>query len=69
MVTNETGFKIQADDPQQVVEDIAEAMKKLAASKSLRKKMGYAGQKRVKDVFSWPIKAYDFNRIYEKIAK
>ena len=52
-----------------MVDDIAEAMKKLAASKSLRKQKGYAGQKRVKDVFSWHVKANEFNRIYEKIAK
>jgi len=69
LVTEETGFKIQAHDPQQVVDDIAAAMKKLAASKSLRKQMGYAGQKRIKDVFSWHAKANEFNRIYEKIAK
>jgi glycosyltransferase involved in cell wall biosynthesis len=37
-ITEETGFKIQAHDPQQVVEHIVEAMKKLAASKSLKKK-------------------------------
>ncbi len=69
LVTEETGFKIQAHNPQQVVDDIAEAMKKLAASESLRKQMGYAGQKQVKDVFSWHVKANEFNRIYEKMAK
>ena len=68
-VTEETGFKIQAHYPKQVVDDIAEAMKKLAASKSLRKQMGCAGQKRVKNIFSWHVKANEFNRIYEKIAK
>ncbi len=68
-VTEETGFKIQAYDPQLVVNDIAEAMRKLAASKSLRKQMGYTGQKRIKDVFYWYVKANEFNRIYEKIAK
>lgn len=68
-VTEETGFKIPAHDPQQVVNDIAEAMKKLAASKSLRMQMGTAGQQLVKDVFSWHAKANEFNRIYEKITK
>jgi len=68
-VTEETGFKIPAHDPQQVVNDIAEAMKKLAASKTLRMQMGTAGQQRVKDVFSWHAKANEFNRIYDQIAK
>lgn len=68
-VTEETGFKIPVNDLQQVLNDISEAIKKVAASERLRKQLGYAGQKRVKEVFSWNVKANEFNRIYEKIAK
>jgi glycosyltransferase involved in cell wall biosynthesis len=69
MVAEGAGFKIPAHDPRQVIDDITDAMKRLAASESLRKHMGNAGRKRVRDVFSWQAKANDLNKIYEKIAR
>ena len=67
-VTEETGFKIPAHNPEQAVRDMAEAMKRLAENKTLRQNMGEAGRNRVQNVFSWAEKSRRFNQLYEKIA-
>ncbi|MBU7583273.1 MAG: glycosyltransferase family 4 protein [Nostoc sp. TH1S01] len=65
-VTEETGFKIQANTPEQVIKDIAQAMISLVKEPKLRLKMGQAGQKRVTDIFSWEFKGLFVAQCYEK---
>lgn len=66
-VTEDTGFKIPADTPEQAISDLASAIALLASDSDLRFKMGLAGQKLVKDKFSWEIKGKQLTQVYEEI--
>jgi glycosyltransferase involved in cell wall biosynthesis len=63
-VTEETGFKIPAYAPEQVVEDMMEAMRKLALDADLRRRMGEAGRWRVWEAFSWERRGKEIQEIY-----
>ncbi|MBE9052596.1 glycosyltransferase [Nostocales cyanobacterium LEGE 11386] len=67
-VTEETGFKIQANTPEEAVQGIAKAMLFLVKDPGLRLRMGEAGQKRVKDVFSWETKGFFLFQLYKEIC-
>jgi glycosyltransferase involved in cell wall biosynthesis len=67
-VTKETGFKIPAQSPEQVVSDMAEAMFKLASDPQLCKQMGKAGRKRVENHYLWEKKGDYINKIYQDIV-
>jgi glycosyltransferase involved in cell wall biosynthesis len=56
-VTDETGFKVPAIAPAQVVNDLTKAMLLLARHPDRRKRMGEAAQKRVAEYFDWDKKA------------
>ena len=66
-VTAETGFKISAFSPEQVVKDLAEAMLTLAVNTHLCCRMGEAAGRRVKKCFDWDRKGEQMNEIYEKV--
>ncbi|MEO0968579.1 MAG: glycosyltransferase [Cyanobacteria bacterium J06639_18] len=68
-VTSETGYKVPAQTPEQAVKDLSEAMVKLAQEPNLREKMGLAGQKRVRDFYSWETKGESLVQLYSLIAK
>ncbi len=67
-VTEETGFKIPANSPEQVVKDIASVMLMLAENPELRRKMGEAGKERVSKLFNWDIKGKQINEIYRFVT-
>lgn len=67
-VTEDTGWKIPAHTPEETVKDIATGMLLLAQDPYLRMRMGEAGQKRIKDVFSWEVKGLFFAQIYQQIS-
>lgn len=64
-VTEETGFKVAAITPEQVVNDLAEAMLRLARDPDLRKRIGEAGRRRVLDYFDWDQKGKRIEEIYQ----
>jgi len=66
-VTEETGFKIPAYAPEQEIEDMAKAMKRLAQDSGLRVRMGEEGRKRVWESFSWERRGKEIQEIYLKI--
>jgi glycosyltransferase involved in cell wall biosynthesis len=66
-VTEETGFKIPAYAPEQVIEDMAKAMKRFAQDSRLRIRMGEEGRKRVWESFSWERRGKEIQEIYLKI--
>ncbi len=68
-VTEETGFKIPANSPEQVIADMAKAILALANNPGLRKKMGEAGRKRVKKYFLWERKREFLNDVYRDVCK
>lgn len=67
-VTSETGYKIPARTPEQAVQDLSEAMVRLAQEPDLREKMGLAGQKRVKDIYSWEVKGKSLAELYSSVV-
>ena len=68
-VTEETGFKIKANTPQQAVEDIAAAMVRLAGDRELIERIGRSGKQHVSQNYSWTIFGDRLNRLYTKITK
>ncbi len=67
-ITEETGFKIHAQTPEQTVSDLAKAMTVLAKDPNLRLRMGQAGHNRVREAFSWESKGRYFAQLYEEIS-
>lgn len=63
-VTPSTGFKIPANDPMQIIAELAKAMTTLATEPALRSQLGTAGRERILRRFSWSRKAIALSRIY-----
>jgi len=63
-VTEETGIKVPATTPEQVVDDLAGAFSRLAADPALRFRFGRAAQRRVESDFNWGKKGEWMNRMY-----
>lgn len=66
-VTEDTGFKVPAHTPEQATHDLAEAMTRLAKDSQLRVNMGQAGQKWVRETYSWEIKGQRLAELYEQL--
>jgi len=63
-VTEETGIKVPATTPEQVVRDMAGAFSRLAGDPRLRIRLGQAAQRRVEMDFDWDKKGEWMNRVY-----
>lgn len=68
-VTPECGFVIAASSPQQVVRDMAGAMRRLADDPTLRLQMGGAATRRIAEKFVWERKGEAMNRFYQAVAE
>lgn len=66
-VTTETGIKVPANSPEQVVEDLATALFELAQDSIRRTRLGGAGRRRVQETFSWKAKGELMNQIYSEV--
>ncbi|MFM2061626.1 MAG: hypothetical protein RLZZ507_1296 [Cyanobacteriota bacterium] len=67
-VTEETGFKIAADEPYQAVRDLAAAMIHLVKDPELKVSMGQAGRKLVSENYSWQVVGERLHKLYVEIA-
>ena len=67
-VTAATGLKVPAQNPQQALTDLAEAMIQFAKNLPLCRQMGQAGQQRVRECYSWTAKGQQFANTYEKVG-
>jgi glycosyltransferase involved in cell wall biosynthesis len=63
-VTEETGIKVPARKPEQVVCDLATAYDRLASDPALRIRFGQAAQRRVEVDFNWDRKGEWMNHLY-----
>jgi glycosyltransferase involved in cell wall biosynthesis len=63
-VTADTGIRIKANDPRQVVEDLAEAILTLAGDPILRRRLGDAGFQRAMTEYAWPTKTCRLDGVY-----
>jgi glycosyltransferase involved in cell wall biosynthesis len=68
-VTEETGIKIPALNPEQAVRGLASAMVRLAVNEELRSQLGNAGQKRVRQLYSWQAKGEELAALYQSLVK
>lgn len=64
-VTDETGIRITANTPEQVIVDLSTAFYKLAKSKELRIQLGDAGKLRIQKYFSWETKCLQLAHLYQ----
>ena len=67
-VTSKTGIKVPATNPQQTVEEMAEAMQLLATNRELRLAMGQAGHQLICENFSLEGMGEKLNNIYTSVA-
>lgn len=67
-VTEETGIKVPAVTPEQVVGDLAAALNRLAAYPGLRAQLGSEGRRRVETLFHWHKKADFMMKVYSQFA-
>lgn len=67
-VTPETGFKVRAGVPKQVVNDMASAMARMAAQPALRARMGQAGSQLVASAYARERRGEHLAEIYREIA-
>jgi glycosyltransferase involved in cell wall biosynthesis len=68
-VTAETGFKVEARDPEFAAQGLAAAMVQLAGDPELRLSMGRAGQIRVKEFYNWEVRGHQICKLYEDVVK
>jgi glycosyltransferase involved in cell wall biosynthesis len=67
-VTADTGIKVPAASPEQVVQDLANALHKLATNPELRLQLGSEGKKRVQEHFDWDKKGQFMTTLYQSLA-
>ena len=68
LVTEETGFKVPALSPEQVVTDLAEALRRLAQDPALRARLGKAARARVAEYFDWDKKGEWIREVYGEVV-
>lgn len=66
-VTEETGFKIPAHDPDQAIAGMAAAMTRLVKEPEFRTQLGLAGRQRVKQEFNWATKGQFLSTVYSTL--
>jgi glycosyltransferase involved in cell wall biosynthesis len=69
LVTEETGIKIPALNPEQTVRGLASAMVRLAVNEELRSQLGNAGQRRVQEQYSWQAKGEELSALYQSLVE
>ena len=65
-VSEETGTKVPAVSPEQLVRDLMLAMGRLAGDQELRRRLGETAQKRVQSEFTWDAKAQHISECYRQ---
>ncbi|WP_072619521.1 glycosyltransferase family 4 protein [Spirulina major] len=66
-VTAATGFKIAAQHPEQVIQDLAAAMGEIVSDRTLRDRLGQGGRDRIKSEYTWSQKVHRINTVYREI--
>lgn len=67
-VTEKTGFKVAATDPDRAVQGLAAAMMRLANEPELKLAMGQAGQQRVQEFYNWESRGHQICQLYANVA-
>lgn len=67
-VTEESGIKVLATSPEQVVHDLAEAFCKLASDPELRARLVLGTRKRIDEDFNWDKKGLFMAKLYQSLS-
>jgi glycosyltransferase involved in cell wall biosynthesis len=67
-VTEETGIKVTANNPEQAVSDLAKAIARLAKDPQLCANLGHSAQQRIEEVYNWSKKGKALADLYQKIT-
>jgi glycosyltransferase involved in cell wall biosynthesis len=67
-VTLETGIKVAAENPEQAVHELSQAMIRLSDDSNLRMDMGQAGKKLVQEAYSWKVRGQQLIELYEEVT-
>jgi glycosyltransferase involved in cell wall biosynthesis len=67
LVTEDSGVKVPATSPEQVVSDLAAAFYKLAYSPELRARLSLGARERVEEHFDWAGKGYWLSELYRQV--
>lgn len=68
-ISNEAGFKISLENAEKTCKKMSEAMRALAESSELRKKMGAAGRKRAEEMYCWDKKGDYMQDLYSNLVE
>jgi glycosyltransferase involved in cell wall biosynthesis len=69
LVTPDVGIKVPANNPEQAVQDLAQAMIEFSENPNLCLQMGERGQQKIKQQYSWESKGILFTQIYDKLLE
>jgi len=67
MVTDGCGIKVKAAKPDKVVNDLAEALERLACDAALLKRLGQNARQRAEEIYDWDRKSEKIQKIYELV--
>ena len=67
-VTEDTGIKVPAISPEQVVRDLANGFYKLASDPELRVRLSFGARKRVEEYFNWDKKGLFMAKLYQSLS-
>ncbi len=67
-VTDECGFKVPARSPDETIQLLAQAMRRLYHEPELRLRMGAAARERARTEFNWARKAERLNELYQEVV-
>ncbi len=67
-VTEATGIKIQAINPEQAITDITAALEQLASDPSRLAQLAHAGRLRIDQEFNWERRGEQLARLYERLV-
>jgi glycosyltransferase involved in cell wall biosynthesis len=68
-VTDETGVRVAARDPEQTIRELAVAIERLAEDPGLRRRMGEAARRRVVEVYRWDRKGEIVRDLYARCGQ
>jgi glycosyltransferase involved in cell wall biosynthesis len=68
-ITDETGIRVPAENPEQSIRDLGTALRTLASDPALRARMGEAGKQRIWDEFNWNDKGTRTSEVYMSVVR
>ncbi len=66
-IQNEWGIKIEPDNPEYTIQEMAKALEKLYLDSELREKMGAAGRRRTEEFYLWERLGDYMQTIYQEV--